>query len=217
MRLEVGKMYLTRDGSTVKISQLSDNPDFPFLASISKFQEVGYTSEGRVYIGDEHDLDIIEEIKEPGQEAIIAKERQKPLFEVGKIYKKLNGDAVRIVAIDYDCTTYPIIGRVGQGIALSYTIEGKAGTDRDTEYDLVQPEPPLPITIGGFYLDNLNDVRVLVQTINKEYLEAISVSGDCPFGTIEKSDFPHEKDRVFKLVKLLTYNDAQKLISEKLD
>lgn len=216
IKLEVGKMYLTRDGHIVKISKLSDNPDFPFLASISKFQDISYTSEGKVYMGKEDDLDIIKEIEEPGQETITTKERQKPLFEAGNIYKNKKGQAVRIIAVDYDCMTYPIIGRVGQGIALSYTIEGKAVTDRDTEYDLVQPEPPLPIIIGGFYLDSLNFVRVLVQTINKEYLEAVAVSGECPFGTIVKSNFPYEVDRVFKLVKILTYEEAQKLISEKL-
>lgn len=224
MKLEVGKIYLTREGKKVKIEPF-DSPSYPFLGvrCDSLILKVSYTPDGCEYITATSPRDIVSEfdpldalfdepVKEEPQKM---QEQQKPLFEVGKTYKDGENRDITIVSNDETYQAYPIVGRDTETHAVyTYTKSGLAWSgDRRS---LIPPEPPLRIVVGGFYLDNRGDIRILTYNQYHKKYTAVSVFQiDTGYPSVEES-FPEHRTINFELVKLLTYEEAQKLIKEKL-
>lgn len=223
IKLEVGKTYLTRDGDKVIIDRLVANAMYPIKGIVKGYDgggdwNVDYKSDG-LFIGDlnEHSFDIVSEFVESKQEQgsnTMNQEQQKPLFEVGKTYKDGYDRDVKILARIKD-VLYPLVGQVGgmEGYS-AFDENGKSlSGELNSKFSLIPPEQPLPIVIGGFYLDNHGIVRILINSLNSERCNALSLSDVKNINyIIPKDSFPNHMNNEFKLVKLLSHEEAQELI-----
>ena len=224
MKLEVGKIYLTRGGEKAKVKTIIDgNVPYEISAELSNGRYISYTLDGKYWNYDIADsLDIVSEFDEsdvlfdePAEEEPQKVQEQQPLFEVGKTYKDGENRDITIVSNDETYQAYPIVGRDTETHAVyTYTKSGLAWSgDRRS---LIPPEPPLPIVIGGFYLDNNDILRVLIkENTNKQHLFASAVNGEDGYGSIYTPQFPGLALWNIYLVKLLTYEEAQEIINKK--
>lgn len=132
-------------------------------------------------------------------------------FEVGKTYKNKLGEEFLVVFIsDRGSLIYPIKAiamRTHTGV--SFQKDGMAD-DLPGPYDLL---PNLEPKIGHFYLDNHGDLRILSDRTSTEF-DAYAVLKHNDHFTIPLNNFPEHKFGHFKLVKELSFAEAEKIISE---
>jgi hypothetical protein len=217
MKLEIGKIYLTRGNSKVRLEGNVYNPRYPFKGIFIDQVDggvdwVSYSPSGKYDLRDseENDFDLVSEYIEP-------KPVEKCLFEVGKTYKDARGSDIKIIYIRTTTSPerdYPVLGVWGPDeVLFSYTLEGRF--DRHyTSFDLIPPTPPLPIVIGGFYLDDQNIVRVLCKSPKGLFAPPVSTTENQIFSWA-LGEFPKSSplSYPFTLVKLLTQEEVQNAIS----
>jgi hypothetical protein len=165
MKLEIGKTYLSRKGKKTKVTSISNRESnyYPVTTMSEGGSFNTYRLDGRFSVTSECDEDLVSEYNElrelfdePSEDETAQEQQEKPLFEVGKTYKDETDHDIKILAIDdTGGISYPIIGRNLNTKDLSlYTKTGAHNGSFNSYQDLIPPEPPLPIIIGGFYLDN---------------------------------------------------------------
>jgi hypothetical protein len=77
-------------------------------------------------------------------------------FEVGKYYKRGDGELIRVVCVDAPCT-YPVIGHIQDGTPCNFTLEGRElGNEPSPTRDLI-PTPIEPKKKGVVWVNVYDD------------------------------------------------------------
>ncbi|NDA27046.1 MAG: hypothetical protein EBZ05_09520, partial [Verrucomicrobia bacterium] len=146
-QFEKGQIWRTRDGQLMQILSLDSAEPWPIVASFYSAQDKTYdpslnrtfTKDGYFLdLGAQCDADLVELVKPKAKE-----------FAVGQVWKRANGDYVKITRIADTSNEYPIIAtfcdktvRNIYGDEATYTLDGKCVSGEESKFDLVELVKP---------------------------------------------------------------------------
>lgn len=132
-------------------------------------------------------------------------------FEVGKTYKNKLGEEFLVVFIsDMEKHTCPIKAiNMSTHCGVSFKKDGIM-YEIPSAHDLL---PDVEPKIGHFYLDNHGDLRILKYESPSAF-SAPTVLKHSDHFTIYLNTFPEHRFGDFRLVKELSFSEAEKIISE---